>query len=110
MIRALIDLIKNVPLEDEEIAVEQIAQRMVEQGMGTATILFLETSKPIGFIAGQAALAASPFIGGFIPPQRIERYSELFSDRAFIERIIVRVEELESERAGKSRASVEKKE
>lgn len=108
MIRALIDLIKNVPLEDENIAIEQIAQRMVAERMGTAAILFLETSKPISFIAGQAVLVASPFIGGFIPPQRLERYSELFSDRAFIERIIVRVEELESENAGKAPLNVEK--
>ena len=110
MLRALFDLIRTVPLDDEDVAVEEMATRLVKEGMGTAAILFLESSKPLGFVAGQVALAASPFIGGFVEPARIERYSDLFSDRAFIERIIQRVEELENERAGNAKIVAKGKE
>lgn len=101
MLNSLWYLIRNVSLDDEEGALEEIAQRVVAEGMGTAAILFLETSKPLSFLGGQAAIVATPFIGGFIEPARIERYAALFSDRAFIERLIQRIEELENARAGK---------
>lgn len=94
------ELIQNVSLDDEEAALEQIAQRVVDQGMGAAAIVMLETAKPMGFLGGQAAIMATPLLGGFVPPERIERYAELFSDRQFIERLVNRVEAMEAERAG----------
>lgn len=100
MFRSIRDLIQNVPLDDEETAIEEIAQRVVREGMGTAAIVFLESTKPISFLTGQAAIFATPIIGGFIEPFRLERYANLFSDRSFIERLIRRIEELESDRAG----------
>ncbi|HEX2951283.1 MAG TPA: hypothetical protein VHV83_17200 [Armatimonadota bacterium] len=100
MFRSIRDLIQNVPLDDEETAIEEIAQRVVREGMGTAAIVFLESTKPISFLTGQAAIFATPIIGGFIEPLRLERYANLFSDRSFIERLIRRIEELESDRAG----------
>jgi hypothetical protein len=100
MFRSFRELICDVPLEDEDTAIEEIAQRAVRDGMGTAAIVFLESAKPISFLTGQAAIAATPFLGGFIEPMRVERYADLFSNRDFIERLIQRIEELEAERAG----------
>jgi hypothetical protein len=97
------ELLQGVPVEDEDAALEEMAQRIVREGMGAAAILFLESSKPLSFLTGQAAIAATPLIGGFIEPMRLERYAYLFSNRAFIERLIRRIEELEAERAGKGR-------
>jgi len=103
MFRRLQQLFQSVPLEDEDAAVEEIAQRVVREGMGAAAIIFLETSKPVSFLAGQAAIFATPLVGGFIEPMRLERYADLFSRRDFVERVIRRIEELENERAaGKS--------
>jgi len=116
MFRRLQQLFHGVPLEDEDSAVEEIACRVVSEGMGAAAILFLETSKPISFLAGQAAILATPLIGGFVEPMRLERYADLFSRRDFVERVIRRIEELEDERAvqkkkkksaGKDRSSSE---
>lgn len=94
------DLIRDVSLEDKEAALEEIAQRVVREGMAAPAIVFLETAKPISFMTGQAAIVATPLLGGFIEPMRLERYADLFSDREFIERLIRRIEELEAERAG----------
>lgn len=109
MFRRLSAVFQSVPLDDEPAAVEEIARRVVDEGMGTAAILFLESSKPVSFIAGQAAIFATPVIGGFIEPMRLERYAELFSRRDFVERLIQRIEELENARAGEKRKRVEKK-
>ena len=100
MLHRLTELFNTVPLDDEDAAIEEIAQRLVAEGMGSPAIVFLESSKPVSFIAGQAALAATPLIGGFLEPMRLEKYAELFSRRAFIERLIQRIEVLESARAG----------
>jgi len=100
MFRSLRDLMQNVSLDDEEGAIEEISQRVVREGMGTAAIVFLESAKPVSFLGGQAAIAATPLLGGFIEPMRLERYATLFSSRDFIERLIRRIEDLEAERAG----------
>jgi hypothetical protein len=103
------DWFRNVPDDDEETAIEEIAQRVVREGMASAAIVFLESTKPVSFLAGQAAIFATPFVGGFIEPLRLERYADLFSRRDFVERLIRRIEELEDERlAGKSSPAGEK--
>jgi len=89
---------------DEGEIIDEVARRVVREGMGAAAIVFLESSKPVSFLGGQAALAATPVLGGFIEPARLERYADLFSSRAFIERLIQRIEELEEEREGEPRA------
>ena len=96
------ELIQHVPVDDECEAIEEIAQRVVREGMATAAIIFLESSKPVSFLAGQAAIFATPMLGGFIEPLRLEKYADLFSNRDFIERLINRIEELDAERAGGS--------
>lgn len=100
MWRSFRDLLKNVSLDDEDAAVEEIAQRVVHDGMGTAAIAFLESAKPMSFLGGQAAIFATPLLGAFIDPTRLEGYADLFSNRDFIERLICRIEDLEAERAG----------
>lgn len=100
MLKRWKDLFREVPVDDEDAAVEDIAQRLVKEGIGSAAIVFLETAKPISFMTGQAAIAATPILGGFIEPLRLEKYADLFTDRRFLERLIQRIEELEEERAG----------
>jgi len=109
MFRRLEHLFQSVPLDDEDAAVEEIARRVVAEGMGAAAILFLETSKPISFLAGQAAIFATPLVGGFIEPMRLERYADLFSRRDFVERVIRRIEDLENERAAGKKTPPEEK-
>lgn len=103
MLRNLRDLFRNLSTENEDEALEEIAQRVVREGMGTAAILFLESSKPMGFLAGQAAIAATPLLGGFIEPMRLEGYASLLGNRDSVERLIRRIEELEADRAGNKR-------
>ncbi len=100
MFRNFRDLLHEVNIDDEQAAIDDIAQRVVREGMGTATIVFLESIKPVSFLGGQAAIMATPLLGGFIAPLRLEKYAALFSNRDFIERLIRRIEELEADRAG----------
>ena len=101
-------LFSDIP-DNEEAAIEEIAQRVIREGMAPAAIVFLESSKPLSFFAGQAAIFATPLIGGFIEPPRLERYADTFGRREFVERLIRRIEELEDAQAGKREPTAEKK-
>jgi len=98
MLRYLHDLMQQAPLDDEAVLIEDIAQRTVREGMGTAAVVMLESMKPMAFIGSQAAIAATPLLGSFIAPVRLERFAHYFSNRVFVERVIARIEELEDAR------------
>jgi hypothetical protein len=102
------DMFRNLPMDDEEAAIEQIAGRVVSERMTSAAILFLETMKPVSFLGGQAAIAATPLLGGFLEPMKLERYSDMLGNREFVERLVRRIEELEAERAGETHHKHEK--
>ena len=93
------DLLRGLPVDNADDALEELAQRIVRQGMGAAAIVFLESAKPFSFIAGQTAIVATPLLGSFIEPMRLERYAGLFGNRDFVERLIRRIEELEDQTA-----------
>lgn len=107
MLGMMRDLLTKLPVDDEHAAIEEAANKIVRQGMGPAAILFLETSKPLGFLAGQTALMATPLLAGFIEPMRLEKYAGLMSNRTFIERLIQRIEEIEAEREGNCNKTAE---
>ncbi|HEY3376708.1 MAG TPA: hypothetical protein VGL77_04365 [Armatimonadota bacterium] len=101
------DLFQHLPVQDDAAALEEAAQRIVREGMGAAAIIFLESAKPLAFLTGQAAIFATPMLGGFIEPMRLEGYANLLGNREFIERLIQRIEALEAERAGSGDADNE---
>ena len=96
MLRALMSLLQSLPVADSGAALEELAQRIVRERMSSAAIVFFESIKPVSFIGSQAAIMVTPLVGAFIEPVRLEQYAALFGDRAFLERLIQRIEELES--------------
>jgi hypothetical protein len=107
MFRTIKELLIDLPVEDEDAALEDIAQRLVRQGVGSAAIVLFESLKPVSFLGGQAAIMTTPFLGGFIEPRRLERYATLFGNRAFLERLIQRIEALEAAHEGTAPAKGE---
>jgi hypothetical protein len=103
MLQFFKNLFQSDPTDKGEVTlIEEIAQRVVREGMASAAVVFLESSKPVSFLTGQAAIVATPLLGGFLGPGRIERYADLFSNRGFIERLIQRIEQLDAENAGET--------
>lgn len=101
------ELFQRISPTEPDTALEEIAQQVVRDRMSTAAIAFLESVKPMTFLAGQSAILATPILGGFIEPMKLEKYADLFSDRDFIERLIIRIEELEAEQAGARKPKAE---
>ncbi len=74
--------------------VQSLAERAVKHGMTSPAILFLEMHKPFGFLAGQAAILGSGFLGPFVGMKNLQQYSKLVQTRENVERLIVKIEQL----------------
>lgn len=107
MLKNWLNVVRDLPMEDDAATLEELAQRLAKENMTAPAILFFETMKPVGFITGQAAIVSTPLLGSFISPMRLEKYADLLADRAFVERLITRIEELDAQKTGETTPVVE---
>jgi len=87
--------------EQRDQLIEAVAQKIMQFGMATPAILFLEAHKPLGRLAGNALHLFSPVLGTFVPT--IDHYGVLLQDRENIEILISRLQEMEEERVRQER-------
>ena len=88
--------IPNLGTEDEDRLIDEFATKVVDYDMVSAAIVFLEGMKPISrFTAQVPLLMVSPFLEAI----GLSSYSyvALLSKRGSVERIILRIEELNEE-------------
>jgi hypothetical protein len=90
----------DVTDKDRDTFIEAVAQRVVKMRMEAPAIFFLEMHKPLAFVAGQSLLVASPVLAPFFGIDKVGQASEIMSDRANVERLIRRIEELSEEVRG----------
>jgi len=90
------------PLEPDEVSAiaDSIARRIVARRLETPAVFLLETHKPLSFVASQAVLVAMPFLAPVVGAQRMADLSRLLADRANVELLIDRIEEMAAERDG----------
>lgn len=74
--------------------IDAVAAKIVGKRLETPAVFFLEVNRPLTFIAGQTALVATPVLGAFIPPADIEDFARIMEDRANVDRLIARIEDL----------------
>lgn len=97
-------------MEQKEIDdfIHKIAVEVVDRHMAAPAIVMLESSKPLTFIGNQALIFLNPIIGLVTNIQNYDKYVELLSERANIEKLILEIEEYEDQkiksRKGKSDA------
>ncbi len=71
-----------------------MAQAIHKRGLETPAILFLEMHKPLAGLASQSMVVFSPFLIPFLGFKGVDDYSQLVGDRAAIESVIQRLEDL----------------
>lgn len=76
-----------LPKEDEA-WLDSIADKLSRRGLAQPAILFLETTKPVHFIAGQAARFLDPIFSLVVPENGLGRLAELLEKRQAAERLI----------------------
>lgn len=79
--------------EDEERLIGKVVEQVSKHKLQTPAVLFLEMHKPLGYIASQAAIAFSPFIGPFVGMNNLDEFTKLIAKRESVEKLIQRIEE-----------------
>jgi hypothetical protein len=84
----------DAPLSDtdRDALIERCARIIVQRGLATPAILFLDMHRPLGFLAGQSLILASGFLAPFVGPLRVQQMSQLLQSRDGVERLIARIE------------------
>jgi len=81
--------------------IDNICQKVIQYGMSTPAIFFLEMNKPLSYIGSQAMHFFSPIVSVLFTS--FEEYAYFFEDRQNVERLIVRLEQMSSEQDQKAR-------
>lgn len=84
--------------EETDNIIESIAQDVVRRRLETPAILFLESHKPLSFVASQALVVGTPMLGSLFGVDKIRQYSGLLQSRDNIEKLLQRIEALTAER------------
>jgi hypothetical protein len=99
--------------KDDEALIDAVATRVIRMGLGVPAIFFLESSKPLSFLGSQLLVFLEPFVKTFFDIKSYDRFYTLMEDRENVEKLILRVEELEEkqkeERAERKRERKMKK-
>jgi hypothetical protein len=78
--------------------VDGLAREVSRAGFGAVGIFLAEGLKPLSFITAQGLHFLTPHLGLLLGSQRVSNVACLLEDRANLERLAQRLEELEEER------------
>ena len=77
---------------------DRFAESVVSRGLEIPALLFLEATRPLGFLAGQAMFAASPFIKMIGKFEEFDTVATALEDRRMVICLIRQIEALAEER------------
>jgi len=80
------------PTERQKIIVDKIAQRISKHGMETVAILFLESFKPLNYVASQLLVFFEPILKGTLFGEEYTDFYKMLEHRGSINYILERVE------------------
>ena len=85
------------PLSPEEQAVvDKIANKTVEKGMSVPAILFLESVKPLNFIASQVLVFFEPIVQSLFSFKDYDTFRTALEKRESIEILLLKIEEYDA--------------
>jgi aminoglycoside phosphotransferase len=74
--------------------VERLARWLVDRGLATPAVLYLELHKPLAHLGSQALIAASPLVAPLLGLERTERWQNILAEPARYEALVQRIEAL----------------
>ena len=84
--------------KEHEQLIERVAQRLVELRMATPAVFMLESTLPLSFVASQAMIVFEPIVQCIFNIAEYRQFQQMMEDRANIDRLMNRIEELEDQR------------
>jgi len=80
------------PTERQQIIVDKIAQKIVKHGMGTVAILFLESFRPMNYVASQGLVFLEPFLRGTLFGDDYAEFYRMLEHRGSVSYVVDRIE------------------
>ena len=77
--------------------IEKVAEKVVSWRLTVPAIVFLESTKPLSFVASQALVFFDPIVRSLFSWKDYERFYNMLEDRQNIELLIREIERQESE-------------
>ncbi|MBD3349105.1 MAG: hypothetical protein GF400_07925 [Candidatus Eisenbacteria bacterium] len=91
------------PRPEHREIMDRFAARIVEWRMTAPAILFLESAKPLSFLGNQALIFFQPIVQSIFNFKTYDEFIEILEERENIEYLLLKIEEVESERRKKER-------
>jgi hypothetical protein len=86
-----------VPTDADQKIIDKIAAYIIKRKMTTAAILFLETGKPLNFVASQFLVFIQPFATFLLNQQEYERFTRILEHRQGVELLIQAINRADTE-------------
>lgn len=80
------------PTEQQRAIVDRLCDEIVRRKLTTPAILYLEMSRPLGFLAAQAIHFFTPLIAAFTDAQGHRHFAEFLEHRGAIDYLLERIE------------------
>src|SRR5438876_3514127 len=95
--RAAEDPTPDAAPADAEALLDRIAAEVMRRGLAAPAVFFLELNRPLAFLAGQATHVLVPFLAPLVGLGRMQEVARMLNDPRNIDRLLERIECLESE-------------
>ena len=96
-----------VPSATQSVSIDLICGEIVRREMTLPVQMLLESSKPLNFLTGQLLRFTEPFLGVLLDPAAVRDFAAFLERKGAVEYICRRLEELQSVKGERSKASVE---
>jgi len=80
--------------EDVDDCLDRLAKAVVERGLTAPAMIFLESIRPLNFLASQSMIAAWPLVKLFAKTDDFQRLARALEHRETLARLAQRIEEI----------------
>jgi len=81
-----------------------VAREIVSRRLAAPATFMLESSKPLSFVASQGLVVLGPFVDAALDVPNYDAFVRMIEKRENVEKLLVRIEELEEDRLSRARA------
>ena len=82
------DLSEEIPEEEADLKLREIAGEIRKRKLELPAILLFESHKPLSYVGGQAIVFFAPFLVPILGYQKVQDYARLLNRRDSIERLL----------------------
>lgn len=82
--------------EQDKAFIQKIAKRILDSGLVTPAVFFLEMTKPLALLGSHALIFFGPILNAFIQSEHYYRATEIFEDPKNVEYLLSEIERLDA--------------